>query len=84
MKNCRRRARPDRKRERQASKERKPLAPAILALPADQRDVFLLNRIIGLTYEQISEHLGLPVETVESSIAAALLRLSKAMENGPA
>ncbi len=44
----------------------------ILALPPLYRDVFLLNRFKGLTYEQIAEHLGVAVITVERRMAKAL------------
>lgn len=81
--NCRRRAGSDRRPEREASNDQHPLVAAILALPADQRDVFLLNRVVGLTYSQISDHLGHSVEAVQGSLAAALLRLVRVLDDGP-
>lgn len=81
--NCRRRAGSDRRPEREASNHRHPLVAAILALPADQREVFVLSRVAGLTYSQISDHLGLSVEAVQASLAAALLQLARGLDDGP-
>lgn len=41
-------------------------------LPPLYRDIFVLNRYAGMTYEQIAAHCGLPVKTVEWRMSRAL------------
>ena len=55
------------------------LVRAILKLPARLRDVFLLHRMAGMTYIEIGLHLGMTPETVQASLAAALVRLMRAV-----
>ena len=55
------------------------LVRAILKLPTRLRDVFLLNRMAGLTYSEIGLHLGIDPKAVETSLAAALVRLMRAV-----
>lgn len=53
---------------------------AIDLLPMERKKVFILSRYEGLTYQQISEKLGISVKTVENQIGKALqfLRLELA------
>jgi RNA polymerase sigma-70 factor (ECF subfamily) len=45
---------------------------AILQLPERCRQVYLLNRIDGLSYSQIAQHCGISVKAVEKHIGKAL------------
>lgn len=63
------------RRRRRQPDEQRILAKAILRLPADLRDVFLLHRMAGLSYEQIGEHLGMERDAVQARLAEALARI---------
>lgn len=62
------------RRGRQAN-EKRVLVKEILRLPVDLRDVFLLHRMAGLSYEQIGEHLNVGRDVVEARLAEALVLL---------
>lgn len=51
------------------------LRAAILALPPRCRQVYLLSRMQGMSYIQISNHCGICVKTVEKHISQALAAL---------
>lgn len=46
---------------------------AILSLPDDLRDVFVLNRVVGLTYEEVAARTGLSLKAVEWRLSRALI-----------
>jgi RNA polymerase sigma-70 factor (ECF subfamily) len=47
------------------------LEAALNQLPADQREIFLLRAVEGLSYEEIAAMLGRPIQQVKSSYQAA-------------
>lgn len=67
-------ARPKRRRARCSAEV---LKAAILRLPVNLRDVFLLHRFGGLTYDEIGSRLGVAPEAVQAALAAALVRLAR-------
>lgn len=69
-----------RRREAPEDRECRTLIRAIRSLPRDCRDVFLLHRFAGMSLEQIAEHLGIDQKAVEARLAAALVRLSRAVD----
>lgn len=62
------------------ARERQILVRAIRRLPRRCRAVFVLYRFTGMPLEQIAEHLGIHQQAVEARLAAALVRLSRAVE----
>lgn len=48
------------------------LQAAVNEIPEKSREVFLMNRIDGLTYQEISERLSLSVKAVEKRMSKAL------------
>lgn len=62
-----------------AEDEGQRLVRAILKPPVRLRDVFLLHRMAGMTYSEIGLHLGMHPETVQALLAAALVRLTRAV-----
>ena len=66
-------------RKAPAEDDAQRLVRAIPKLPARLRDVFLLHRMAGMTYIEIGLHLGMTSETVQALLAAALVRLTRAL-----
>lgn len=69
-------AKPRPKRRRARSTE-DVLTAAILRLPLMLRDVFVLHRFGGLTYDEIALHLGMTPKAVRAAFVAAMVRLTR-------
>ena len=61
-----------------AADQKRALVRVILQLPTDLRDVFLLHRMAGLSYEEISQQLGIERDVVQAYVAEALARIVRA------
>lgn len=57
--------------------ELRRLLEAVGTLPPRRREAFVLNRIAGLTYDEVAERMGISRNTVISQIVAALADLDK-------
>lgn len=53
---------------------------AIMQLPTRSRQIYLLNRINGMSYTQIAKHCGISVKAVEKNIGRALALLRARMK----
>ncbi|NQY10249.1 MAG: RNA polymerase sigma-70 factor [Flavobacteriales bacterium] len=56
------------------------LNKALSELSEKQRDVFKMNRFEGYTYNEIAEHLDLPIKTVEYSMSVAIKKIYGAVK----
>jgi RNA polymerase sigma factor (sigma-70 family) len=54
---------------------------AIMQLPMRSRQIYLLNRINGMSYTQIARHCGISVKAVEKNIGRALALLRARMKD---
>jgi RNA polymerase sigma-70 factor (ECF subfamily) len=61
-----------------AADQKRALAKAILQLPADLRDVFLLHRMAGLSFDEIGQQLGIERTVAQAYLAEALARIVRA------
>lgn len=59
------------------------LRQALFKLPERAREVYLLNRITGMSYTQIARHCGITAKTVEKHIARALQGLRQELGSDP-
>lgn len=71
---------PDAERALIASERLQRALACIEAMPPRRREVFLLHRIEGLTYVKIAKRLGISPKTVEDHMSAAMLQLSREMD----
>lgn len=55
---------------------------ALSTLPDRPREVYLLNRVVGMSYSQIARHRGVTTNTVEKQISRALQDLRKVFDPG--
>lgn len=55
------------------------ITSAVQELPDEQREVFLLRQIQGLAFNEISEVVGVPANTVKSRMRYALERLQRSL-----
>lgn len=58
---------------------RERVSVALAGLPEEQREVFLLRELGGLSFREIAEELGLPLGTVLSRMNYALRKLRKSL-----
>lgn len=72
--------RPPPSQSNEESRKRQVLVRAIRRLPRRSRNVFVLHRFAGMPLEQIAEHLGVEKRVVETRLVAALVRLSRAVD----
>jgi RNA polymerase sigma-70 factor (ECF subfamily) len=70
---------PDQLAVGQALRER--IRIAVEALPEEQREVFLLRQLQGLGFREVSEVVGVPVNTVKSRMRYALERLQLGLDD---
>ncbi len=58
---------------------REKIAQAVAGLPDDQREVFLLREVAGLSFREVAEVVGCPENTAKSRMRYALERLREAL-----
>jgi RNA polymerase sigma-70 factor (ECF subfamily) len=59
--------------------ENEALSRAVANLPSDYQEVLVLSDMRGLSYQEISEHLGVPIGTVRSRLSRARGRVRRAL-----
>lgn len=60
--------------------ELRRLLEAIASIPARRREAFVLNRIEGLSYDEIAERMGISRNTVITSIVNAMADLDRKLQ----
>lgn len=63
---------------------RRVLVRAILRLPPDCRDVFVLHRFEAMPLDKIAAHLRIDLASVQAHLAEALVRLCRAVDEAEA
>lgn len=71
---------PDAEHSLIASERLRRALACIDAMPPRRREVFLLQRIEGMTYVKIANRLGISAKTVEDHMSAAMAQLSREMD----
>lgn len=59
-------------KEEKTTNPKKLIAKAMDLLPPKCREIFLLSRLSGQTYQQIADNLGLSIKTVENQMGKAI------------
>lgn len=59
----------------EAPKLRRRLEDAVAALPEEQREVFVMRQVSGMSFREIGESIGVPENTVKSRMRYALEKL---------
>jgi len=59
--------------------ENEALARAVAALPSDYREVLVLSDMTGMSYQEISDRLGVPIGTVRSRLSRARNRVRRSL-----
>jgi RNA polymerase sigma-70 factor (ECF subfamily) len=72
---------PDPEQSALASDQRRQIAAALAALPAEAREVLVLREIEDLSYKHIAVVLDLPIGTVMSRLARAREKLAVALKD---
>lgn len=57
------------------------VADVIRSLATDQREAFVLVRVLGYSYDEAAAMIGCPRGTVQSRVARARMRLAEALRN---
>lgn len=65
----------------QSSQEIALAKRAILQLPGHCKNIYLLNRVDGMTYRQISERYNISIKAVEKQMSKALALINKYMDD---
>ena len=68
---------PDQERQFEAMELRRAFRKALLAMPRRTRHIFLMHRLRGMTYAEISDQLGIGIKGVEYHTLRALARCRK-------
>jgi len=56
---------------------------ALERLKPKNREIFMLSKFEGLTYEEIAKHMGISKRTVEDNVARAIGRLREILSSNP-